>query len=125
MVAETFIPNPDNLPCVNHKDENKKNNRVENLEWCTYQYNVRYGEQYKVRASKSKQDLKYRKPIVQLTIGGSFVAEHRSVYYAALTTGIQKSSIKQCLKGKRKTCGGFMWMSAIDYESQVSMSKNS
>ena len=125
MVAEAFIPNPDKLPCVNHKDENKANNRVENLEWCTYQYNSRYGEQYKVRAYKSLQALKYRKPVVQLAIDGTFVAEHRSVYYASLTTGIKKSSIKQCLKGKRKTCGGFMWVSAIDYESQVSMSKNS
>ena len=125
LVAEAFIPNPNNFPCVNHKDENKKNNSVENLEWCTYQYNIRYGEQYKVRASKSKQELKYRKPVVQLTIDGTFVAEHRSMYYAALTTGISKSSIKQCINGKRKTCGGFMWMSAIDYESQVSMSKNS
>lgn len=125
LVAETFIPNPNNLPCVNHKDENKKNNHVENLEWCTYQYNVRYGEQYKVRASKSRQELKYRKPIVQLALDGSFVAEHRSVYYAALATGIEKSSIKQCLKGKRKTCGGFLWLTAVNYESQVSMSKNS
>lgn len=47
IVAEAFIPNPYNLPCINHKDENKLNNSIENLEWCTYKYNNTYGNNRK------------------------------------------------------------------------------
>lgn len=49
LVAEAFIPNPDNLPCVNHKDENPANNEVSNLEWCTAKYNVQYSLAIKVK----------------------------------------------------------------------------
>ena len=47
IIAEAFIPNPDNLPCINHKDENKLNNNIDNLEWCTYAYNLTYGSNRK------------------------------------------------------------------------------
>ena len=42
IVADAFIPNPDNLPCINHKDEDPTNNHIDNLEWCSYQYNINY-----------------------------------------------------------------------------------
>ena len=60
LIAKAFIPNPDNLPCVNHKDEDKANNNVCNLEWCTYKYNSNYGTAIE-RANETKKMRKNRK----------------------------------------------------------------
>lgn len=62
LVAQAFIPNPNNLPCVNHKDENKLNNTVDNLEWCDYKYNTNYGSRNKRVSEKLKG-----KPLSELT----------------------------------------------------------
>ena len=67
LVAEAFIPNPNNFPCINHKDENPKNNCVENLEWCTYKYNNEYNDRVERCESKISKALTGRKPTHKIT----------------------------------------------------------
>lgn len=101
LVASTFIPNPQNLTQINHKDENPGNNRVENLEWCTPQYNGSYG----TRPSK------YMRKVSQYTLRGEKVATYDSVGEAAKAVGCHYTSISHCCsaKGKEKTAKGFIW----------------
>ena len=68
LVAEAFIPNPHNLSCVNHKDENPKNNCVYNLEWCSYQYNNVYNGRLEKCKSKISKTLTGRKREYELTV---------------------------------------------------------
>ena len=99
IVAETFIPNADNLPCVNHKDENKKNNNVENLEWCSYYHNNTYGNRL------TKSALKRSIPVRCIETG----IIYSSAYAAQRETKIRQSGICSCCHGRRKTAGGYHW----------------
>ena len=126
LVATAFIPNEKGLPIINHKDENPSNNRVDNLEWCTYKYNVNYGNcQKKIRESKARsgyyksEDLKEMarrngavtsKPVLQLTRQGELVAAYPSGAAAARATGLDHPHILECCNGRRyKTVGGYVW----------------
>lgn len=72
LVAETYLPNPDNLPQVNHRDEDKTNNCVENLEWCDASYNLNYGTRNE-RAAKSNTNGKRSKPVSQYSLDGQLI----------------------------------------------------
>jgi hypothetical protein len=92
LVAQSFIPNPDNLPEVNHIDEDKKNNKANNLHWCTSLFNVKY--------SQARKILQYDKQ-------GTFIKEWESIADARRILKIY--NIESCCQKKRKTAGNFIW----------------
>ena len=108
LVAEAFVPNPDNLPQVNHKDENKQNNLPSNLEWCTQHYNMTYGGRL-----ERLSDINSKKPIEQLTLDGQHVAYYKGRKDAEHKSGgkFQAATIQAVLSGRRKTAYGYLWRS--------------
>lgn len=122
LVAKAYIPNPNNYPVVNHKDENPANNTTENLEWCSYKYNSNYGTCIKRRVEHTdykKMNLKERclkhneeckRPVIQYDKAGNYIARYESGIAAAKAFGKNHSHILECCKGKRyKTVYGYIW----------------
>lgn len=128
LVAEAFIPNPDGLPCVNHKDENPSNNHYTNLEWCTIKYNNNYGNRNKkmiaTRAKRNPNNECYwktvktrtatgcsnaEKPVVQFSLKGEYIAFFKSTAEAERKTGCRRDHIRRVCNGGLLTTGGFVW----------------
>lgn len=108
LVAEAFIPNPNNLPQVNHIDECKLNNHISNLEWCTAEQNMNHGTRNE-RAATGRS-----KPVIQYDMNGGRVARYNSTAESARLTGIGQGSIYLCCTGKFKSAGGFVWRFEAD-----------
>lgn len=121
LVAITFIPNPYNLPQVNHIDENKLNNCVSNLEWVTAKQNMNHGTRLERQKASTNYHskrriesaiatcLKRRKAILQFK-DGEFVARYESAKEASIKTNINHSHICECANGKRYShAGGYEW----------------
>ena len=118
LVAEAFIPNPNNNPIINHKDENRLNNHVSNLEWCDCKYNLNYGNS---RKKLSESLIKNRGvKVVQKNREGQVIAEYKSIIEASRATGIPNQNINKVVHKKydkqrngkyykRTTAGGYIW----------------
>lgn len=104
LVAEAFIDNPNDLPCVNHKDENPENNKLSNLEWCTRNYNYFYGT-----ATERRKNNQPSKSVIQFDKNNYFLNKYSSIHEAERITGVKHYNIITVCKGKRKTAGGFIW----------------
>lgn len=109
LVAQAFIPNPDGLPCVNHKDECKTNNIVFNLEYCDVAYNSNFGTRNKRVAKALTNHPTKSRTVHQYTLDGSLVRLYPSAHEAERMTGYPHSNISACCNGKYKTMYGYMW----------------
>lgn len=125
LVAETFIPNPKNYPCVNHIDSNRTNNNINNLEWCTYEENTQWALKNGRFDNMSKQNsirLKNnplngyiyaneitKKKVAKYDKYNNLIEIYESISEASRKTGITIQSISYSANGKRKTGGGFIW----------------
>lgn len=99
LVAEAYLDNPDNLPCINHKDENKANNSVSNLEYCTIQYNTNYG------TSRARSAAKLKKAVYCVELNKTF----DSAREAAEALNFKRANIWCALDGRTETAYGYHW----------------
>lgn len=126
LVAMAFIPIPDCLQQyvgtrilqINHKDENKANNSVDNLEWCTASYNLSYGTRPRrvLDAHKASGSSRAEKQVCQYDSTGNFIRKYMSAHAAARDTELNFSKIAMCARKERNMHGGYIWCYADDTE---------
>jgi len=121
LVAQAFIENPYNLPEINHIDEDKTNNQVSNLEWCTTKYNINHGTRNE-RVAETMTNGKLSKKPIQLTFDYNFIKEWESTAECG-RNGFDSGHVSECCRNKYGKQGnvykGFRWMYADDYYSST------
>lgn len=108
LVAQAFIPNPDGLPEINHKDNNPLNNGVSNLEWCTHEYNMAYKEKYGKTAKESAPKL----PVYAVNLKTQEILWFESRMEAGRVLGFCQGHISMVIKGKYKQTNGYWFTNA-------------
>lgn len=121
LVANAFIENPNNLPMINHKDENPLNNCVDNLEWCDAKYNNTYGSRitkavantnYKTIGKKNAEKLTNRqdlsKQVYQYDLNGNLIKIWQSTHECG-RNGYDRTCVSKCCIGKLKTYKNYIW----------------
>ena len=106
LVAKAFCPGWFEGAVVNHKDENPRNNRADNLEWCSQSYNCKYGHRNDTMIEQTSRKVE--------RLMGNVIVTYNSIRSAAEMTGVSAAHICQCCKGERKTAGGTQWRYAIE-----------
>lgn len=109
LVAMAFIPNPNNLPQVNHINEDPSNNNVFNLEWCTGKENCNHGLHRQRIKERQTNAAHHSKAVNRYSIDGKYICSYPSAREAERQTGIASEQISRVCMGKNRHAGGFLW----------------